>query len=90
MHIRRRESTSRHKIRITRMHKIFKLWKKILPNNIDRQIQQKKIVDEKSTYNKAKFLETLEEKMGFKIHTIQVDNGYEFVNDKEKVERESI
>ena len=45
------------------------------------------IVDEKSTYNTAKFLETLEEKMGFKIHTIQVDNGYEFVNDKEKTNK---
>ncbi len=43
-----------------------------------------KIVEEKSTYETAKFLEELEERMGFKIDTIQVDNGYEFVNDKEK------
>ncbi len=43
-----------------------------------------KIVEEKSTYETAKFLEELEERMGFKIYTIQVDNGYEFVNDKEK------
>lgn len=45
------------------------------------------IVEEKSTYETAKFLETLEEKMGFRIKTIQVDNGYEFVNDKEKTDK---
>jgi len=47
------------------------------------------IVDEKSTYETSKFLETLEKRMGFKIHQIQVDNGYEFVNDIEKTKKES-
>ncbi len=48
-----------------------------------------KIVEEKSTYETAKFLEELEEKMGFSIKTIQVDNGYEFVNDKDKTDRKT-
>ena len=29
----------------------------------------------------------LEEKMGFPIKIIQVDNGYEFVNDREKTNK---
>ena len=33
------------------------------------------VIDEKSTYQTAKFLETLEEEMGFKIKTVQTDNG---------------
>nr|WP_328818563.1 hypothetical protein [Peptoniphilus faecalis] len=49
-----------------------------------------KIVKEKSTYETSKFLETLEREMGFKINTIQVDNGYEFVNDPEKTNKTSI
>lgn len=49
-----------------------------------------KIVNEKSTYETTKFLEDLEEKMGFPIHTIQVDNGYEFVNDQDRTKRESL
>ena len=48
-----------------------------------------KIVDEKSTYETTKFLDDLEEKMGFPIHTIQVDNGLEFVNDDDRTNRES-
>lgn len=48
-----------------------------------------KIVDEKSSYETAKFLENLEDEMGFKIHTIQVDNGYEFVNDPDKTDKKS-
>lgn len=40
-----------------------------------------KIVREKSTYETAKFLQTLEESFGFKIRCIQVDNGREFAND---------
>ena len=48
-----------------------------------------KIVDEKSTYETTKFLEDLEERMGFPIHTIQVDNGYEFVNDADRTSQES-
>ncbi|WP_235808619.1 hypothetical protein [Megasphaera hutchinsoni] len=38
-----------------------------------------KIVKEKSTYETGKYLMELEEKMGFPIRMIQVDNGYEFV-----------
>ena len=48
-----------------------------------------KIVKEKSTYETSKFLKTLQRDMGFKIHTIQVDNGCEFVNDNDKTEKES-
>ncbi|MGF0096190.1 DDE-type integrase/transposase/recombinase [Peptoniphilus sp. SGI.035] len=46
-----------------------------------------KIVKEKSTYETSKFLKTLETEMGFKIKTIQVDNGYEFVNDIDKTNK---
>ena len=45
------------------------------------------IVEEKNTFETGKFLEQLESKFGFPIHTIQVDNGYEFVNDKEVTNR---
>ncbi len=48
-----------------------------------------KIVKEKSTYETAKYVKTLEEKMGFPIKTIQVDNGPEFVNDDEITDKES-
>ena len=34
-----------------------------------------RIVDEKSTYQTTKFLETLEAELGFKIEKIQSDNG---------------
>lgn len=47
------------------------------------------IVDEKSTYETSKYLEKLESRMGFKIHQIQVDNGYEFVNDIDKTQKKS-
>ena len=46
-----------------------------------------KIVKEKSTYETSKFLIELENKLGFKINTIQVDNGYEFVNDGDKTDK---
>lgn len=39
------------------------------------------IVDEKSVTHTASFLTRLEEGMGFKIHTVQTDNGREFTND---------
>lgn len=39
-----------------------------------------KIVNEKSTYVTAKFLRSLMPLMGFRIKTIQVDNGTEFVS----------
>ena len=47
-----------------------------------------RIVDEKSVTHTANFLETLEEEMGFKIKTVQTDNGREFVN--ETLEKESM
>lgn len=47
------------------------------------------IVEEKSTFETGKFLEQLESRFGFPIKTIQVDNGYEFVNDKEITNKKS-
>lgn len=47
------------------------------------------IVKEKSTYETSRFLERLPERMGFKIHQIQVDNGAEFVHDPDKTDKES-
>lgn len=47
------------------------------------------IVEEKNTFETGKFLEQLESKFDFPIHTIQVDNGYEFVNDKEVTNRKT-
>ena len=41
------------------------------------------LVNEHSTFTTSKFLETLEERMGFKIKTVQTDNGREFCNDIE-------
>ena len=48
-----------------------------------------KIVKEKSTYETVKFLRELENRMGFSIQTIQVDNGTEFVNDGDRSTKES-
>lgn len=48
-----------------------------------------KIVKEKSTYETCKYLEELENRMGFPICMIQVDNGSEFINDGDRTERES-
>lgn len=48
-----------------------------------------KIVKEKSTYETGKYLRALEEKMGFSIRMIQVDNGYEFVNDDDRTAKDS-
>lgn len=47
------------------------------------------IVEEKSCYNTSKFLLYLEEKLDFKIKTIQTDNGNEFVNNQEKTKEET-
>ena len=44
---------------------------------------------EKSTFETSKYVRELEEKMGFRIRTIQVDNGYEFVNDDDKTSKSS-
>lgn len=41
-----------------------------------------KLVNEHSSYETAKMLKTLETEFGFKIKTIQTDNGREFCNDK--------
>ena len=48
-----------------------------------------KIVKEKSTYETKEFIKSLRKRMGFRIETIQVDNGPEFVNDDDKTEKES-
>lgn len=42
------------------------------------------IVDEKSSYHTSKFVKQLEKSFGFKIATIQTDNGSEFVNNQEE------
>ena len=47
------------------------------------------IVDEKSCYNTSKFVLELEKKLGFKIKTIQTDNGSEFVNNQENTKEET-
>lgn len=41
------------------------------------------VIDE-STYQIAKFLETLEQEIGFKIETVQIDNRKEFTNSMEE------
>lgn len=43
-----------------------------------------KLVKENSTYETSKMLKTLEKDFGFKIKTVQTDNGKEFCNDKEQ------
>lgn len=47
-----------------------------------------KLVNENSSYETSKMLKSLEKDFGFKIKTIQTDNGREFCNDKG--ERESL
>ena len=46
----------------------------------DKNYYQITAIDKKSTYQTAKFLETLEEEIGFKIKTVQTDNGRKFTN----------
>lgn len=43
-----------------------------------------KLVNENSTYETSKMLKTLEKEFGFKIRTVQTDNGKEFCNDREQ------
>ena len=43
-----------------------------------------------STYETSKYLKELEHKMCFKIDTVQVDNGYEFVTDIDKTGKTSL
>lgn len=45
-----------------------------------------KIVNENSTYETSNMLKTLEEEFGFKIKTVQTDNGREFCNDRGRKE----
>lgn len=47
------------------------------------------IVDEKSVTHTSEFVKDLERKLGFKIHTIQTDNGSEFVNNSEQSKKET-
>lgn len=49
-----------------------------------------KIVDEKSVTHTATFLLTLEDDMGFKITTVQTDNGSEFTNEMHQTHKQSI
>lgn len=49
-----------------------------------------KIVDEKTVTHTAQFVLSLEREMGFSIHTVQTDNGREFINDREVTEKETI
>lgn len=48
------------------------------------------IVDEKTVTHTSRFIKTLEKRMGFKINTIQTDNGSEFVNNQEESEKPTI
>ena len=43
-----------------------------------------KLVNEHSSYETSKMLKTLEKEFGFKIKTIQTDNGREFCNEREE------
>lgn len=49
-----------------------------------------KIVREKSSYETAMFLRDLPKLMGFRIHTIQVDNGKEFTHRDDETDRISL
>ena len=42
------------------------------------------MVNEHSSYETSKMLKTLEKEFGFKIKTIQTDNGREFCNEREQ------
>ena len=45
------------------------------------------VVDEKTVTHTKAFLKTLEASLGFKITTVQTDNGLEFVNDDSKTDK---
>jgi IS30 family transposase len=49
-----------------------------------------KIVDEKSVTHTSRFIVTLEKELGFKINTVQTDNGSEFVNNQEETKELTI
>ncbi|MFP5526969.1 integrase core domain-containing protein [Peptococcus simiae] len=43
-----------------------------------------KLVKEKSSYEPSELVKNLEKDLGFKIKTVQTDNGREFCNDREE------
>lgn len=45
------------------------------------------VVDEKTVTHTSNFLKTLDDRFGFRINTVQTDNGYEFVNDKDTTKK---
>lgn len=47
------------------------------------------IVEENSTYTTSNFLLRLEEGLGFKVETVQTDNGLEFVHDPDRTNKKS-
>lgn len=47
------------------------------------------LVEENSTYTTSNFAKRLEEKLGFKVDLAQTDNGFEFVNDSERTNKET-
>ena len=47
-----------------------------------------KVVKEKSTCETSRYLRELATRLGFRVKTVQVDNGPEFVNDHEVTEKE--
>lgn len=49
-----------------------------------------RLVDEKSVTHTSAFISSLEDKMGFRIKTIQTDNGTEFVNDSATTDKLSL
>ena len=51
--------------------------------------EELKRIKEKSAYKMKEFIKSLRKRMGFKIETIRVDNGPEFVNDDAKTEKDS-
>lgn len=48
------------------------------------------IVDEKTVTHTSRFMKNLEKRMGFKINTVQTDNGSEFVNNQEESKAETM
>lgn len=48
------------------------------------------IVDEKSVTHTARFVKELEKNLGFKIDTVQTDNGTEFTNDPVVTDKETL
>lgn len=49
-----------------------------------------KVVDEKTVTHTSKFIKTLEYELGFKVKTVQTDNGSEFVNNSEESKKQTL